>query len=268
MRTKDAIDIFINSRKASGVSPETIRWYKDILSKFMISCYDLPESPELIMNFMASLRVGDERLHGYFRALRAMYNYIDLRLHSFPNPMKFVPQPKRRPKIPRPLMPEELEQLIAYPHPPKIRAALMFLTDTGCRVGELATLKLNDITRTPYGYMARVSGKTGTRLVPISSETYHALTKSMPLGYSKYRLRRKISMAFDDAYVQGSSINLRHTFGTYWEGDESILQQIMGHTHFETTQIYRQLRIRRIADQHRQYSPLKMIMGGTKSMDI
>ena len=268
MRTKDAMDIFINSRRASGVSPETIRWYKDIFRKFEAKCYDLPETPNLIIDFMASCSVGDERLHGYYRALRAMYNYLDLRLHSYPNPMKCVPQPKRKPKIPRPLMPEELDQLISYPHPPNIRAALMFLIDTGCRIGELANLQLNDITKTPYGYMARVTGKTGTRLVPICNETYYALIKVMPLGYSKYRLRRKVSMAFDDAHVQGSSINLRHTFGTYWEGDESILQHIMGHTHFETTLIYRQLRFRRIAEQHRLYSPLRMIMGGTKSMDL
>ena len=268
MHTQDAIDIFINSRKAIGVSPETIRWYKGILSKFELSCYELPEKPEPIIEFMASCKAGDERLHGYYRALRAMYNYMDLRLHAFPNPIKLIPQPRRHRKLPRPLMPEELDQLIAYPHPPKIRAALMFLTDTGCRVGELANLKLNDITRTPYGYMARVTGKTGTRIVPISDETYHSLIKNMPLGYSKYRLRRKISMAFIEARVQGSSINLRHTFGTYWEGDESILQQIMGHTHFETTQIYRQLRFRRIAEQHRLYSPLRMIMSGTKAMDL
>lgn len=268
MRTKDAINIFLTSRRASGVSPETLRWYKDIFRFFESNNYDLPEQPEPIMQFLANCTAGDERRHGYYRALRAMYNYMDLRLHAYPNPMKFVVQPKRTKKVPRPLMPEELDQLISYPHEPKMKAAIMFLIDTGCRVGELANLKLNDITKSPWGYMARVSGKTGTRLVPISSETYNALIRVMPLGYSRYRLRRKISMAFDEARVKGSSINLRHTFGTYWEGDESILQHIMGHTHFETTQIYRQLRFQRITEQHRQYSPLKMIMGGTKSFDL
>lgn len=265
MRTFDAIDIFINSRRARGVSPETVKWYKGILRKFERNFPELPEEPEPIIVFLASLKTGDETLHGYYRSLRAMYNYIDKRLHAFPNPIKFVPQPIRRPKLPRPLMPDELEQLMCYPHSEKIRAALMFLIDTGCRVGELFNLKLGDISKTPYGYIARVTGKTGTRLVPISNETYIILNRTMPLGYSRYRLRRKISMAFDDARLKGSAINLRHTFGTYWEGDESILQQIMGHAHFETTQIYRQLRLNRISEQHRRFSPLKTILGITGS---
>ena len=165
-------------------------------------------------------------------------------------------------------MPEEIDQLLSYPHPAKIRAALLFLIDTGCRVGELATLELEDITETPWGTLAKVTGKTGSRQVPISYETAQALNKTLPLGYTKYRLRRKISMAFDDAHVKGSAINLRHSFGTYWEGDEMILQKIMGHSHLETTQIYRELKFRRICEQHRIYSPLKTIRGVTRQLEM
>ena len=50
--------------------------------------------------------------------------------------------------------------------------------------------------------------------------------------------------------------------------DELILQRIMGHAHLSTTKIYRQLRVANLCEQHHIYSPLNMIMRGTKRMDI
>lgn len=262
--------VFIKSRKAKGLPKETIRWYQGILQEFARFTPRLPEQPDLIYDFLAKCTAGDERRHGYYRALKAMYNYIDRRLHAFPNPMIFVDPPRRKPKQPRPLMPEELQQLLSYPHQADIKALLLFLIDTGARVGEAAMLQPQDISETPWGYIARITreGKTGSRLVPISPETYHALMKVLPLKYTKYRTRRLISKAFDDARVQGSGINLRHTFGTLWDGDELMLQRIMGHSHLSTTKIYRQLRIESMMAQHYQYSPLKKIMSSTKRMDL
>lgn len=268
MRTTDAIETFLQSRRARGLSIESLRWYKGIFKSFAREYPDLPEEPEPIFDFLALCRAGDERRHGYYRALRALYNYLDRRLNTFLNPMKFVDSPRRRPKQPRPLTPEELDQLLSYPHGAKIKAALFFLTDTGARVGELVSLTPSSLSQTPYGYIAKITGKTGARLVPISPETYNALTKVLPFGYTRYRLRRLISKAFQDARVEGSGINLRHSFGSLWAGDELILQRIMGHAHLSTTRIYRALRVEQLSEQHNRYSPLKMILASTKRMDL
>lgn len=268
VQTKEAIEIFLKSRRAKGLSIESIKWYNGLLGEFARKYPELPGRPDPIYDFLSSLKSGDERRHGYYRALRALYNYFEKRLPDFPNPMKFVEGPKRSEKRPRPLTIDELNQLLSFPHKPNIKAALMFFVDTGCRLGELVNLQVADITETQWGYIARVTGKTGTRIIPISAETYMALNMVLPLGYSKYRLRCLIKFAFDDAHVKGSSINLRHSFGTYWEGDELILQNIMGHKHLETTKRYRDLRVGRMSEQHRKYSPLKMALGMTKRMEL
>lgn len=270
VKTIDAVAIFLKSRRAKGLPRETIRWYQGILENFANKYSELPENPDTIEDFLSECSAGDERCHGYYRALRAMYNFIEKRLRAFPNPMDLVEQPKRKGKQPRPLMPEELQRLLAYQHKPDIKAALLFLTDTGARVGETAYLQPSDISETPWGYIARISneGKTGARLVPLSPETYHALLKVLPFKYTKYRLRRLVSKAFDDAGVRGSGINLRHTFGTLWSGDELVLQRIMGHSHLSTTKKYRQLRIESMMAQHYQYSPLKKIMSSTRRLDL
>jgi site-specific recombinase XerD len=57
-----------------------------------------------------------------------------------------------------------------------------------------------------------------------------------------------IARAFADARIRGSGINLRHSFGSLWGGDELVLQRIMGHAHLSTTRIYRTLRIERLAE--------------------
>lgn len=266
MRTADAVQTFLTLKMARGLSPETIRWYKGILYAFSGFCLDLPEIPEPILSFMAVCSKGDERRHGYYRALKAFYNYLDIRLHAFPNPMKFVEPPRRIKKYPRALTIDELRQLLEYDHPKKIKAALMFLTDTGARIGELSNLKLNDLSDTPFGYIAKITGKTGARLVPISYETFHELCITLPLNYTNYRLRRLIAMAFRNAKVPGTAHTLRHTFGTMWQGDELILQQIMGHAHLSTTRIYRHLRTEMLSQQHRQYSPLHMVLTQPRNM--
>lgn len=268
MKTQDAALLFIKSRRAKGLSPESIRWYSGILGDFAKNCVELPETPEPIEEYLADCCTGDERKHGYFRALKGLYNFLDRRLNCFPNPMKLIDPPRRRTKRPKALTPEELNQLIAYPHSAKIKTAILFLADTGCRIGELYNLNLRDISETPWGYIAKVTGKTGSRYVPLIFETYQALTANLPLGYTLYRLRRLISKAFDDTMIEGSALTLRHTFGTLWGGDELILQSIMGHAHLSTTRIYRHLRTEVLSAQHQVYSPLKMIFGRTKRMDL
>jgi integrase len=121
-------------------------------------------------------------------------------------------------------------------------------------------LKTTDLDLTEWGPVARVTGKTGTRIIPISPQTYYSLLKILPFKLSPNRLCRLISAAFKDAHVRGTAHFLRHTFATYFDGDELILQYIMGHAHLSTTQIYRQLRTRKMCEQHREYSPLKMVL--------
>lgn len=265
MDTRKAVRAFLDSRRARGLSLNTVRWYEGILNAFATRFPKLPRKPEQVEDFLLHCKAGDERRHGYYRALRCFYRFLNRRLKVV-NPIDLIDPPKRKPKRPRSLMPDELDQLLAYPHPRKIKASLLFLVDTGARIGELAGLTLNNLSETPWGYIARITGKTGTRLVPISTETYQALNTNLPFNCSPYRLRRLIAQAFINAHVKGSAHILRHTFGTLWAGDELALQQIMGHAHLSTTKIYRHLRTESLAEQHRKHSPLNMIYGFTRRL--
>lgn len=119
MNTAQALASFMTSRKAKGLSLETIRWYDGVLRKFANQFPVLPDSPDDIDMFISSCQAGDERRHGYYRALRVFYRYLHRR-SGVPNPIDAVESPKRQRKSPRALTVDELDQLLAFPHPPKI----------------------------------------------------------------------------------------------------------------------------------------------------
>ncbi|MBN1188792.1 MAG: hypothetical protein JXA46_03490 [Dehalococcoidales bacterium] len=82
----------------------------------------------------------------------------------------------------------------------------------------------------------------------------------LPFKIGSNRLSKIIFQAFKEARVPGSAINLRHTFGTLWEGSKEALQTIMGHSDFKITQKYHQLRTKLICEQHAVYSPLCRVL--------
>jgi integrase/recombinase XerD len=270
MTTLEGVEAFLKSRQAKGLSPRTINWYRVTLHPFAAMFPVLPDKPEAIEDFLIQCRAGDERRHGYYRALRAFYRFLARRF-KVDNIVAMVDAPKRQGKRPHPLTLDELDQLLSFPHPVRIHTALTFLADSGARVGEASRLKTEDLTETQWGPVARVTGKTGARIIPISEGTYQLLLRILPFRLSANRLCRLVSAAFRDAHVKGTAHSLRHTFGTYWEGDEMILQYILGHANISTTQIYRQLRTKKMCEQHHEHSPLKMVAANRQlpfSLDI
>lgn len=265
MNTKDAVEAFLVSCRSKGLSRETVRWYRGILSKFNQQFNKMPRKAEEIEGFLVSCRVGDERRHGYYRTLRCFYRFLNRR-YNIKNLMLIIDPPKRRRKEPKILMPIQLNQLLASTMPDKIKAAILFLVDTGARLGELANLNITDLEDTPWGHTARITGKTGTRIIPISYEAYHAMMVNLPFTVSKHRLGILISRACKKAGVNATAHTFRHTFGTLWQGDEMVLQRIMGHSNLSTTRLYRHLQTQILSEQHSQYSPLKMLLSASKNM--
>ncbi len=258
MNTDEAIQAFLKSRRAKNLKPSAVKWY-EVTLKPLASAYPvLPDDPDTVEDFLISRRSGDERRHGYYRAIRALYRFLKRR-YGIENIIPMMDAPKREKKLPRPITIDALDQLLAYPHPKRIEAALLFMADSGCRVGETSRLEIADLIETEWSPVAVVTGKTGTRFVPISVETYRSLKDILPFKISANWLCKLVSRAFKEANVKGTAHSLRHTFATYWDGDESILQKVMGHSNIATTQIYRQLRVKKMCEQHRQYSPMKMV---------
>jgi integrase len=266
METVKAYELFIQSRRDKNLSPFTLKWYKNILLKFIGFYEELPRYSVECERFIGSCQAGDERRHGYYRALKALYSFLEGRNYIRKNPMCSVLEPERLKKLPRPIHPPDIARLWSREMPTDIRAAIRFFIDTGSRLEECHNLGKDDLFEAPWGYGALISGKTGQRAVPISVETYQLLKKVLPFRYKKDWLGRRVSREFRAAGIRGAAHNLRHTFGTYWDGDLDTLQRIMGHSTINTTMIYREIRTEILAKQHRQYSPARWMLTGQVPM--
>lgn len=73
-------------------------------------------------------------------------------------------------KLPEDMLTEdEIEKLINAAEHPRDRALVAVLYESGCRIGELASLKLKNINFDEYGAQLLVNGKTGARRIRIIS---------------------------------------------------------------------------------------------------
>lgn len=159
------------------------------------------------------------------------------------------------------------------------RAMLELLYATGMRVGELTGLNLSDIDLARG--LARVTGKGNKqRVVPFGREATLALNEWLEFGRSELangkagdavfvgsrggridqrQVRRVVERAGQRAGVSDISPHtLRHTAATHMlEGgaDLRVVQEMLGHSSLQTTQIYTHVSTQRLKNVYDQAHP-------------
>ncbi|RYD36432.1 MAG: tyrosine recombinase XerC, partial [Verrucomicrobiaceae bacterium] len=209
------------------------------------------------------------RLH--FAALRSFYKFLVHRDGLPASPLQEVQLPKARRPLPIVLTTAQAEELVTLPLtlPPegpqrsapwaaeRDAAILELFYSTGLRLHELVQLDvehidvLNETLRvTGKGRKDRVCPVGGPALRAIQRYRHVAKVDSGPLFLSKLR-RRITDRAINDLlkkYLRRSSIplrisphKLRHSFATHLlnnGADLRSVQELLGHAHLSTTQIY------------------------------
>jgi len=268
MKTEASVSEFLNSR---DVSPATLSWYKQKLTRFANSCPDLPDGPAPIESFLATFNLMPWTKHAYFRTLRAFFRFISRR-HKVPNPMGDILPPRRPKKVMPTLQAHELMSLLASASTLRDRLVLTLLIDTGVRTAEVVNLRKQDVNR----HTIIVNGKTGEREVPISEETARLLAVVASQSPDQFvfhgrtgHLSRKgiyhiVAKHMQRAGISGPKLGghrIRHAFGRNYlmaGGDLRSLQKLMGHTNIQTTEQYTSLDLSDLTAKHNQFTPLKL----------
>ena len=270
LETSHCIEAFLRAKASAQRSQRTLERYRSQLGRFATMYDELPIEPVMLDQFLNGVQGEPETRDTYYRTLSSFYSWLSRRRLIKENPIALVEAPILREKIPRLLEPSELRQLLTHEsHPDRDRSLLYFLADTGTRIGEAVGLKVHDLRD---GYVI-LQGKGGQRFAPLSQSVqlmmldlprspseFVWIGRSGPLGQSA--LVHLVIKAFRRAGFVGrrySAHALRHTFGTMWEGDETVLQHNLGHKKLTMVQRYRQFRIGRAIQQHMRYSPVTQL---------
>ncbi|MCF0112860.1 MAG: tyrosine recombinase [Bacilli bacterium] len=291
MDITDAIDDYFEYLHVSrGLLPVTIEDYAEDLKIFLRLFPDKVTTDDLasfdLENFATKLGQADRASSTIARRLSCLYNFY--RFLSRRELISFLPEknvlPRGDRRLPVILAFEEVERLLEQPDIStesgmRDKAMLETMYATGLRVSELVGLRLSAL-HVDNRLITVYHGKGNKqRSVPIGDfalsylETYirdfrsknpgkkekeiflNLRGKAISRQYFFLQVKKYAAQAGIEKTI--SPHTLRHCFATHLlEGgaDLRAVQEMLGHAHLETTQVYTHVSERRIMDAYSKYS--------------
>lgn len=264
-----------------GYSPQTRKVYLGQLRRFMEWCRtqaaepsdegrDSPSSVErllrlpdadverLIQLYLVYLAANRNVSKSYHNQIVSALRFLFEAVLERPRLAVRIPRPKKHPKIPTVLGPDEVARLLDKPRNLKHRALLVLLYSAGLRVGEVVRLRPEDLDEERR--LVRVRGGKGgkdrnTLLAPRALDAVHDYLAAYPVDrwlfpgarpdrhLTTRSVQRVVRRAAEAAGIRKrvTPHTLRHSFATHLlEGGTNlrIIQELLGHSSARTTQIY------------------------------
>lgn len=262
----DLLTRFLEYQSAKGASWYTVRNYSHAISKLLRFAQERnivnPEqmNSEFFREYIMVLteqKLSPFTIDQRLQPIRSFFGFLQREGLADVSP-EIVPVPKTPQRLPRFLTKAEMEKLLSEPKSIRDQAILETFYGTGIRLGELASLNIDDLERMKG--LLRVRGKGGKeRIVMLGQPALEAIQlylqhrnpqpyeRALFLNEAGSRLSRRSVNHLVRKYglkVLGKSVTphlLRHTFATHLlEGGMSIryIQELLGHSSLQTTQVY------------------------------
>jgi len=209
--------------------------------------------------------------------LKSFFGFLVRKGYAKTNPTLLILSPKMPERLPVFLTIEEVERILNAANNKsqtglRDRAIMELLYSTGIRVGELVSLRMEDINITDE--TIKVKGKGGKeRVVPVGSYALNHLfeyfeKRDSRAGYvflnkKNQRLTTRSVERMVKKYAKIAGINkkitphiFRHSFATHMldrGADLRTVQEMLGHSDITTTQTYTHITIRRLKDLYEKH---------------
>ncbi len=296
MKIDHLIDQYIYYlRVEKGFSQNSIANYLfDITHFFEENKIDVQEiSPDIIINYfiiLMDLGISERTIARKRAALHSLINFLENEeiLSNFE--WDLIPNIKYKNKLPHVISIEEMDKLLnsignETPLEKRNRAIFEFLYATGARISEAVNLQLDDIIASEK--LIKIRGKGNKeRLVPIFDYAYDFLINYIQNSRIYFKKEEnKNSYVFLNRYgnkisrvgiwkslqkiilksgldIEISPHTFRHSFATHMlEGGANlrIIQELLGHKSINTTQIYVNIDVRYLIEEHRMHHPRNKI---------
>ena len=249
----------------------------------------LTVSPRIARFYVATLheRYNPTSIARKISSLRSFYNFINKETLMKENPFTDTELPKKEKKLPKFIYPDEIKSLIESintdkPIGKRDKLIIEFLYGTGVRVSELCNIKLNDIDYSQGLVLIHGKGNKD-RYVPLHQNLIEEIreyiiivreefykrselqTKNLFLNFKGTNLtprgvRLIINKIIDNSEetLKISPHTLRHTFATHLlnnGADLRSVQELLGHSHLSSTQIYTKVTKEKLKENYMNAHP-------------
>lgn len=271
-------------KEERNYSFQTIRAYENDLAQFKEYLLDrenisnfLNVNYEHVRNFLGYLlKYGyDKRSVGRkLSAIKSFYKFLKTLKVSEKNPASDIKSPQFDKKLPGFLTEREIKEVLEREISYRDKAILELFYASGLRVSELVNLKISDIDF--QNQILKVKGKgEKERIVPFGSYALAAIKEYLEkrkdnspyLFVSRFNKKlsnrqiQKIVKKYLSKIKNPQATNphaLRHTFATHLldrGADLRVVQELLGHSSLQTTQIYTHLTIGQLKEIYKKTHP-------------
>lgn len=284
----ETLEGFITDRRSRGLSPRTIEFYIEKLSKFrryaqekgllQLESITAPDIRLYLLKLSETSNKGG--VHAHYRALRSFFNWWEKESEDFQNPIKKMSPPKviNNPREGIPI--DEVMKMVSACKTgmaDRDKAILLTLVDTGCRASEFLGINVGNLDLI-NGEIQILHGKGGKlRTVYIGRNSRRAVrrylkTRSELFNHSPLwitndgcrltisGLREIIRRRAEDAKINSPGIHdFRRCFAIEFlrnNGDIFTLQKILGHSSLEMVRRYLAIAKTDCEIAHRKASPI------------
>ncbi|NPA31669.1 MAG: tyrosine-type recombinase/integrase, partial [Chloroflexi bacterium] len=257
------------------LSPETTRWYR----KRMEPLSGLGPVAQVSIRDLRRLRADLVRrglspytVHGYVRAWKRLFRWAVQEGYIADSPAERLRLPPLPDEPPKAISDDDLLRMLECARSsPRLYALLLFLADTGVRLGGLAGLRVGDLDMAKRRAVVREKGRGGkrrARFVFFSPITAEALKTWLPMRepgdervfqLSPMQIYDRLRSLAKRAGVRGrwNPHAFRHRFARVFlenGGDLARLSRLLGHTDVTVTAaFYARFLVDELQQAHDQY---------------
>lgn len=293
------IQLYETYNRSEGKSPRTVDWYSEVLDQFLDWMKSEGKPTNLgsiseidVREFILYLQekkwrgkpLTTQTLNNRVRALRAFFSWLAGEAYTEQNLLARLKPPKVVESVIEPFTSEEIDSLFSAINQDTILGArnatmLALLLDTGLRLAEMVTLKVQDV-HLDRRYIKVLGKGDKERIVPIGAlchrtllcyyhhfrvEPAHAGIDAFFLALDGYPLENTAIKSMVARLSKSSGVTrlnthlMRHTYATQFllnGGDVFLLKQNLGHSTLAMVERYRHIANRQAAMLSQPFSPL------------
>jgi integrase/recombinase XerD len=293
MNLDQALKLYLNHLSVErNLAQNTLESYKRDLSLYMNNCKNVGDitdiSEKMVQNFVNEYRTdrAESSVSRMIASIRGFHRFLVLENATSINPAQYISTGSKSLRLPKTLSVEKVIEVIESisstdANTSRNKLIFEFLYGTGARISELVNTDLDDIDIESNIVKIRFGKGSKQRIIPLGKQLKIAINNyltrernalasskkscnSLLLNSRGARLSRQSiwevinKIALQNNLAELTPHTLRHAFATHLlEGgaDVRVVQELLGHSSVNTTQIYTHITVERLREVFAETHP-------------